>query len=289
MDPYLEGPEWADFHLTFLVMLREELNRQVSPRYLVRIDRRVYLEPVDDEDAPRKTVVLPDVLIDKESSAPLPAPAGTATLAQPLQGLLPELVDVHEAYLEIREFATKEVVTALELLSPSNKRAGSEGREHYLAKRNEVLSSPTHLVEFDFLRGGRRVPLRTPLPAGDYFMILSRAPLRPQVEIYAWGLRDRLPIIPIPLAEGDPDLRLDLQAVFDAAYESGGYEALLRSYRDRPLNPPVSSPDETWIADQLQSAVRRQSRAAIRSFPLRSESELFNLYHPALPPLFQGK
>ena len=39
--------------------------------------------------------------------------------------------------------ATQQVVTAVELLSPTNKRPGSEGREHYLAKRQSILSHVT--------------------------------------------------------------------------------------------------------------------------------------------------
>lgn len=252
IDPFLEGPEWTDFHTTFLVTLREELMRQVSPRYVVRVDRRVYLEPTAEEElSPRVSVALPDVLIRKASSAPLPTSAGTATLAQPVQGLLPELVEVHETYLEIRELATQRVVTALELMSPSNKRAGSEGREHYLTKRNAIVRSPTHLVELDFLRGGRRVPLRTALPAGDYYVILSRVALRPHVEIYVWSLREPLPTVPIPLLDGDPDVPLDLQAVFDTTYGRGRYDVMLRPYRGEAVQPPVSAEDQAWIRNQF--------------------------------------
>lgn len=41
----------------------------------------------------------------------------------------------------------------------------------------------------------------------------------PQVEVYAWTLRRPLPAIPIPLADGDPDVPLDLQAAFTTAYD----------------------------------------------------------------------
>ncbi len=257
MDPYLEGPEWTDFHTTFLVALREELHRLLSPRYIIRVDRRVYLEPLEGEDAFRTSTAIPDVLIDKGSAAPLPAQAGTAMLAQPHDGLLPEVVEVRETFLEIRELESRRVVTAVELLSPTNKRPGSEGREHYLAKRQSILQSPTHLVEIDLLRGGRRPPLRTPYPAGDYFIIVSRAPLRPHVDIYSWVLKDPLPAVPIPLLAGDPDVSLDLQPLFAATYDRSGYAAMLQPYRNKPPHPALAATDQAWVDHLLKLSLQQ--------------------------------
>ena len=63
--------------------------------------------------------------------------------------LMPEVV--RQGYLEIRDVATSEVVTVMEVLSPTNKRPG-EGQRTYEAKRQTVLASPTNLVEIDLLR-----------------------------------------------------------------------------------------------------------------------------------------
>ena len=54
-------------------------------------------------------------------------------------------------FLEVRDRQDRELVNVIELLSPSNKRAGDD-REQYLAKRREILRSPAHLVEIDLLR-----------------------------------------------------------------------------------------------------------------------------------------
>ena len=62
-------------------------------------------------------------------------------------------VEMRESCLQIKEIASGEVVTALELLSPANKRPG-KGRTQYENKRREVISSQTHLIEIDLLRGG---------------------------------------------------------------------------------------------------------------------------------------
>ena len=63
-----------------------------------------------------------------------------------------------EIFLTLRDRASNEVVTVIEVLSPSNKRPGSDGRKEYLEKRNQVLMSTAHLIELDLLRGGERLP-----------------------------------------------------------------------------------------------------------------------------------
>ena len=61
-----------------------------------------------------------------------------------------------QSFLEIRRRRGKEVqiVTSIEILSPSNKKAGNPGREKFLEKQRKTLESETHLVEIDLLRGG---------------------------------------------------------------------------------------------------------------------------------------
>jgi hypothetical protein len=71
----------------------------------------------------------------------------------PVPVTLPMPIEIRESYLAIREVASQAVITAVELLSPSNKRT-RQGREIYEEKRFKVLASRTHLVEIDLLRGG---------------------------------------------------------------------------------------------------------------------------------------
>jgi len=49
MDPFLEEQEWSDFDLTFNTVVREVLAPELRPDYLVRAERRVYLEHVGPE------------------------------------------------------------------------------------------------------------------------------------------------------------------------------------------------------------------------------------------------
>ena len=124
---------------------------------------------------------------------------------------MPLTVDVeHLSFVEIRDRQGRDLVTVIELLSPTNKRPGPD-REQYLAKRRQLLASGVHLVEIDLLRGHPRLPLDD-LPPCDYYVMVSRAEERPQAGLWPLGLRDPLPPIPVPLRAADPDASLDLQA-----------------------------------------------------------------------------
>lgn len=88
------------------------------------------------------------------------------------------------------------------------------------------------------------MPCSTELPAGDYLVIVSRANRRPRAEAISWSLRDPLPAIPIPLQEGDPEIRLELQPIFTARYDRAAYNQTL-DY-SQPPSPPFSEADAAW-------------------------------------------
>ncbi len=152
----------------------------------------------------------------------------------------PKEVERHSS-LEILDRRNRRVVTVMELLSPSNKAMGPD-RDDYLAKRRQVLAGTTHLVEIDLRRGGIR-PNLPELPASDYYTLVSRYEDRPRLGFWPVGLRDPLPILPIPLAVPDPDAHLDLNAVLDRAYDAADYGKYI--YQEVP-DPKLSAEDETW-------------------------------------------
>jgi len=144
-------------------------------------------------------------------------------------------------YLEVRDRQGRELVTVIELLSPSNKRAGDD-REQYLAKRRELLRSPAHLVEIDLLRGWTPMP-QEGRPECDYSVLVSRAEKRRAADFWPIRLRDRLPVIPIPLRPPDAAARVDLQEVLHRAYDGPGYENFI--YGGDP-DPSLSANDAAW-------------------------------------------
>jgi hypothetical protein len=144
-------------------------------------------------------------------------------------------------------------VTVLEMVSPTNKYAGP-GRVSYVAKQTEVRRSTAHLVELDLLRTGPHV-VAVPESAAqrhgpyDYLVCVNQAfGLRDRFQLYPRRVRERLPRIRLPLAEPDPDIVLDVQAVLARTYEAGGYAE--RLHYALPCVPPLPPEDQTW-ADAL--------------------------------------
>lgn len=245
MDPYIEGQEWEDFHFRFINAIADRLAPGLRPRYFARVEKRVYLEHTQDGE-PRR--VRPDLAIGMRPGAPRPQPgAGTATAPPPFE--IPQLVpeEIEEPFLEIRTVDGHEVIAVVEVLSPTNKRAGSDGRREYLVKREAVMRGSAHLIELDLLRGGERVPMAKPLPPLDYYALVSRAERRPVAEIWPTRLRGPFPEIPVPLAGDDPALTLDLQAVFNTVYERAGYDYSLDYTRGTV--PPLNSQDLAWVQE----------------------------------------
>lgn len=251
LDPFLESQLWDDFHTQFVTIIREMLVPRVRPQYLVNVERYVYVTQPDDNQDEEEVVqiIAPDVFVTDAGHGWREYAGGAIATLAPVRNRLP-MPKRRQAYLTIRTKESRQVVTVIELLSPSNKARGP-GQSEYLAKRTNVQYSMANLVELDFLRGGQRLPTAEPLQPGDYFAFVSHPTERPYLDVYGWSLRDPLPSIPIPLAEPDPDVLLDLQAVFTTTYDRAGYDYAL-NYR-APVRPPLTVDDAAWVAERLAS------------------------------------
>ena len=238
MNPYIEQDAfWQDFHLEFLPAMRERLVAQVRPKYIVMLDEHIYVQELTPE--PRRLVGRADISL---AAPPRPRDeevAGVGILEAPVQVQIPAARGPSRSFLEIRDRLSRELITVLELLSPANKRGGAD-REQYVAKREQLLKSAAHFVEIDLLRGGRPMPLER-RPRCDYSVLVSRAEARPWAGFWPIRLRQRLPIIPIPLLPGDPDARIDLQEILHHVYDATGYEDFIyagQPDRDSPRRMP---------------------------------------------------
>jgi hypothetical protein len=242
MDPYLEmQPFWGDFAPAFLTEIRNALLGRLLPRYDVRLEEYVMLTE-DDYNLHR---LRPDVTVTA-TSAWEPAKNGGVAVADPVTAELeyPAYEPLAQRRLKIIRLPHERVVTAIELLSPSNKIPGEGGLDAYLEKRAELLACQCNLVELDLLRGGQRLPMSGPLPPADYYALLGRIGQKPRCHVVGWNLRSPLPTINIPLLEPDPDISLNLQQVFQSTYEPAFYHRRLR-YND-PLVPPLRPDDQAW-------------------------------------------
>jgi hypothetical protein len=155
--------------------------------------------------------------------------------------------------VEIRETDTGLLVTAIEILSPVNKRPGHEAFDTYQRKRRDLLRTDVNLMEIDLLRGGRRPPLITPLPEAPYFIFLSRGERRPAVEIWPLSLQEVIPILPVPLRTPDPDVPLDLVQAIQTVYTEAAYDLRI-DYNQPPPKPDLPLNWLQWLDEHLKSA-----------------------------------
>jgi hypothetical protein len=244
MNPYLEQPSvWRDFHSRFLPLAAEDLASQVDPRYYVKIEENLFVHEASAEQ--RRLAGAADIALT-QGLATETARNGAALLEAPVEVSVPDIHLERGSYLEICDRDERRVVTVLELLSPSNKYAGPD-RDQYIAKRNRVLGNSTHLVEIDLLRGGPRLPL-TDLPPCDYYTLVSRIERRPRAELWPVLLRQRLPVIPVPLSDPQPDAQLDLQDLLHRIYDVARYRRYI--YGTAPT-PHLTAEDIVWAQTLL--------------------------------------
>ncbi|PSR17381.1 hypothetical protein C8255_12895 [filamentous cyanobacterium CCP3] len=249
MDPYLEHPRaWPNIHHRLMTAIADDLAPQLLPKYQVLIEERVY--PVDSQDA--VVVGVPDVSVAKGlrqsvksggaiATAPRPDAAVTVTLT------IPETI--HQGYLEIREIATSQVVTVVEVLSPTNKRPG-RGRLEYETKRATLLGSLCNFVEIDLLRQGSPLEIPQEVAPSAYSILVSPQELRPQAQWYGFNLADPIPCFALPLQPEDVAPTVDLKRLLDGLYDRSGY-GLVIDYAQDPV-PPLSEADALWAREWLK-------------------------------------
>ncbi len=219
MDPYLEDPaHWRGVHAALIVACYETLNALLPDGFIARI------------------AVLETVTVGGRGAS---------------------LLEVPQRFIEIVSLSEpKEIITAIEFLSLSNKTPG-DGREEYVRKQQRLLRSSTHLLEIDLLRAGRHTvaaakdDLEAFFGHWDYVVSLHRAGEGAECDAWARTLRQVLPTVPVPLTSGIPDIRLDVQALLDHVWDRGPFRKTL-AYRDQPF-PPLNDEDTAW-ADALLKA-----------------------------------
>src|SRR4051812_10206748 len=74
----------------------------------------------------------------------------TAVLEAPLKIRLPAVDFEVSDHIEIRDKESRALITVVEMLRPTNKKAGPD-REQYLGKRSFLLYKQVHFVELDLL------------------------------------------------------------------------------------------------------------------------------------------
>ena len=252
VDPFVEAQEsWEGFHAVFLGEALDQIATALPENYVVRIEGRTTLRAVYSDEMIQE--FQPDLFVARhnQGSGRGSATATLATFAEPVTIPMDiEVEEVREHWLEIRRLPDRTLVAVVELLSPSNKRGA--GRAEYLDKRMALIRQQVHVVEVDLLLAGSRLPLRPPLPMGDYYAFVSRFDRRPNCDVYAWSIRQTPPRIPIPLKAPDPDAPLDLAVAIAESYRRSYYDRTL-DYK-AALELPLRPADKAWAEAVGQGA-----------------------------------
>lgn len=233
MDSWLEaGDIWPDFQDRFASEMSAVLNATLPAPYYARLQMRPEIGVVDSEG-----------------------------VSDYLEMTIPDEGGRHLS-VEVRDPRRKHrLITFIEIVSPANKTPGPD-RDSFLDKHHEVLASDASLVEIDLLRGGQRlVPnvrakrrLSKLKPRADYLVLVSPAWTRGEGSgtwlLFPIPLRQILPVIEVPLRTGEPAVPLDLQHVFNRAYDAGPYRRGAIDYGSPP-RPPLDDADYAWARDRL--------------------------------------
>ena len=268
MDPYLEAPDiWPDFHDRFADQISAELNSRLPAPYYARLEMRPEVGIVEEGGYTRR--ILPDVAVVRHPRqeaggahvAVLDAPR--TTISKSIE-LTARSEPIRHAFVEIRDPTRgHRLVTLIEIASPSNKRPGAD-RRAYLQKQREVLDSDANLIEIDLLRAGQRLLSSPELedlvagqqPAPDYLVVVNRAWQRvgaaTSYQVFALSVTGPLPCIPVPLREGQDEVPLDLQFLFNRAYDGGPYRRGAVDYGQAP-EPALPEEQATWAEQQVRA------------------------------------
>jgi hypothetical protein len=267
MDPYIEARHLCDdFHHNLIGLLQAAIGEILPKRYVVRAGERSYvsLTARNDRDeyeyrmqADVTVARTPTAAGEQSGAQPIPtallADAGGTVDAEfnPITMLALVRTEFHESFLEIREaYGDRQVVTAIEVLSPSNKRFGAEGWFEYLRKRRACLSGMVHFAEIDLLRLGRRMPMDDQWPQSPYYFLLCRKEQAPRCTVWPASYKRPLPSLVVPLLPPDPDVAVPIQPLIGTIYARSRYGTDI-DYQ-QPLRPPLNPADQGWLDEQLR-------------------------------------
>jgi len=92
--------------------------------------------------------------------------------------------------------------------------------------------------------------------APDYLVQVHRAWKRVKpgtVQIFPVAITESLPVFPVPLREGQDEVPLDLQFVFNRAYDRGPYRRGAVDYT-QPPRPPLPDALAEWGRECVRAA-----------------------------------
>lgn len=260
MNPYLEHRHiWPGFHNRLIAVLAERLGPQLPARYRVELEQRVDIESPAGAP-PDLAFMIPDALVTDEppglAAQAIPATGASAVATSPVEDYairvrMPREVKV--TWLRIEAMPDQQLVTIIEVLSPTNKATGRE-RQRYERKREVIVGSGANLVEIDLLRGGEPMPLETPPPACDYRILVCKGWQRPSALLYPFSVQQPIPPFTLPLLPEDEPLTVDLGPIINAMHHTARYGQVAR-YHEPPPEPVFEGEIGEWVKERVAGLV----------------------------------
>jgi len=250
MNPYLEDPtRWKGFHNSLIDRIADALDLVLPPGYSIETESRVVLEPLERS-------YYPDVSVQQDQIQSEDCIQSQGENQSGVDSPLIMVVDnEEELYLSLRHTdAPADVVTAIEVLSPTNK---GVHRGEYIDKQREWLRSDSHLLEIDLLRDGAPVlvPLRereVPLsPRPHYAACLHRAGAGNTFEVWPRQVQEPLPRVAVPLRLQEGQVVLDIGPLINDFYERRRLHQKM-DYAREPV-PPFAGEDALWLDSHLRA------------------------------------
>lgn len=255
MNPWLEL-SWESFHHKLLGYMADAIDEFLPPDLRARPEEGVHVGPAGDEGQGRKRRV-PDIGISELWKRGIPPQWRPEEAASGAMTAKPDVVleeeEIPPRWIEITD-STGLLITAIELLSPSNK---DSKRGEYKLRQHRYLESVVNLVEIDLLLSGQHTiavspELLTPAKNTARYLACVVRDIAPHArEVYYMPLRSRLKPLRIPLRSTDSDIILDLQPLIDRCYKTGRY---WQTDYTLPLPKPLNAEDAAWAAALLQEA-----------------------------------
>ena len=183
MDPYLEHPDiFPGLHDRLVAYLSEALQPLLPSPYYADLGRRAWIEVSE-------RYIGPDVNVLRRRSRDTDVKSGNGGVATAARTATRPLV-IHVPHDERREpfveiytgrGKNRRLVTTIEVLSPSNKKPGEEGRDLYLRKQRELLQEQGPLGRDRSPARGRTHDGRAARSAGRQGRAVRLPRLRPPV------------------------------------------------------------------------------------------------------------
>lgn len=205
--------------------------------------------------------IAPDALVTSDPVTPSLATteAATAVAAPPAEENeeVPEGAirvrmprDVKVNWLRVETVPDRELVTIIEVLSPTNKAPGRECLR-YVRKREVIIGNGVNLVEIDLLRCWEPMPLETPPPSSDYRILVCRSWQRPGALLYPFSVKHRIPKFPLPLLpEDEVGPEVDLGPIINVMHHTARYNQETR-YREAPPEPTFEREVGEWVKERV--------------------------------------